>query len=64
MRISVLSSVLPKLFTLIVSPVIVVLNELVELKQLLLKESMLLEELLLSPTRDSDISLFAALWGW
>ena len=35
---------------------VVLLNELV-----LLKESMLLEGLLLSPARDSDISLFVAL---
>ena len=41
----------------------VVLNELVVFKQLLLKEPMLLEELLLSPTRDSDISLFCCSFG-
>ena len=62
MRISVLSSPLPK-FTLDTWPneivlFIVLLNELV-----LLKESMLLEGLLLSPTRDCDISLFCCALG-
>ena len=41
----------------------VVLNELVALKQLLLKESTLLEGLLLSPTRDCDILLFCCSLG-
>ena len=40
-----------------------VLNELVVFKQLLLKEPMLLEELLLSPIRDCNISLFCCSLG-
>ena len=62
MRISALSSALP-MFKLETWPneielFVVLLNELV-----LLKESMLLEELLLSPRRDCDISLFCCSLG-